>query len=479
MNPQTSNTGHSDFLYETLERDVKELIETGALRPGDRVPSLRHMSKRVGVSLATVTQAYVRLERKGYIEARSRSGFYVCRRPEATLPRAKATKGTVSKVRVSDTVANILSAAHSPGVVSFGLANPSPELLPTKGLTRALNRVNRQHPLDGMRYTLPSGTEQLRRQISLRCADKGCTVSPDEVLITTGATEALAIALRAVAKSGDVVAVESPCYFQILELIERLGMLAIQIPTNSATGLDLNALEDTLERVAVKVVLCVPNFHNPLGSLMPDNHKQDLVAMLSEREIPLIEDDVYGDLYFDDVQPRLAKSYDTQGLVLTCSSVSKTIAPGYRIGWLLPGRYYTEACVIKRGTVGTTASLPQLAIAEFYASGQYDRHMRLVRRTYEEQVERVRFAIANCFPPTTRISKPRGGFVLWVEFPRRIDGDEFFSAAMKLGISVTPGSLFSAQRQYKNYARVSAGLAWNENVEKALLSLGQLAKDMA
>lgn len=468
------------FLYEQVEQHVRGLIASGALKPGDRAPSLRHMSKQARVSVATVMQAYMALERKGYIESRPKSGFFVRQRAaEPTLPRSRATKGKVRNVRVSDTIGSILAAAHSPGIVSLGLANPSPELLPSKALTRALTQVTRHRRVESMRYSLPNGTEELRRQVAFRCADNGCQVAPDEIVVTTGATEALAIALRAVANPGDVVAVESPCYFQLLELIENLGMLAVQVRTDPAHGLDLEALERVLRRVDVKAMLCVPNFHNPLGSLMSDDNKRTLVSMLAERTIPLIEDDVYGDLHFDEPRPRLAKAFDEKGLVLCCTSVSKTVAPGYRVGWLLPGQFFGQAAVIKRGIVGTTATLPQLAIAEFLRSGNYDRYMRGVRKTYEEQVDHVRFAIAKFFPQQTRVSRPRGGFVLWVELPPGVDGDDLFSAAIEQGVSITPGSLFSPTRKFKNYIRVSAGLLWSDRVDNAIATVGAITSELA
>ncbi len=469
------------FLYEQVERQIRDLIDTGLLKPGERTPSLRRMSKQAGVSIATVMQAYFSLERKGYVEARPKSGFYVKKSQihEPTVPRVVKPKGKPRKVRVEDMASSVFAAAHSPGIVSLGIANPSVELLPVKGLTRALTQVANRQRLESVQYCHAPGVEQLRRQIAYRTADLGCVVSPEDVLITNGATEALAVSLKLVANPGDIIAVESPTYFYVLQMIERLGMLAVEVRTDTEHGLCLDSLERTLDSVDVKAVLSVPNFNNPLGSLMPDDAKRRLVELLTERDIYLIEDDVYGDLHFDDERPRIARCYDQTGIVLTTSAFSKTLAPGYRVGWLLAGRLHKQAVHLKHALSGCSPTLVQMAVAEYLRSGNYDRLLRKVRRSYSEQVERMRFAIATHFPEETRVSRPRGGFVLWVELPRSIDSADLFPEALARGVSFTPGALFSPSRRYKNYIRICTGLPWTDSIEQAVATLGQAVHELA
>lgn len=471
-------TAHDAFLYQQVEGKVRALIDSGALGPGERAPSLRGLSKREGVSLATAMQAYMALERKGYLESRPRSGFYVRARAarSASVPRASKPQAVPRKVRLGDVVSTMFAVNQQPGIVSLGIANPSPELLPIKGLLRATTQVARREPLPSLEYCLDVGAEDLRRQIALRAAALGCPVAPDEVLVTSGCTEALAVALQSAARAGDVIAVESPAYYLVLQLIERLGMLALEIPTDPDTGLDLDALEQVLDEVDIKAVVSVPNFHNPLGSLMPEANKRRLVALLAERGMPLIEDDVYGDLAFEQTRPALAKRYDETGSVLTCSSFSKTLAPGYRVGWVLAGRYLDEARRCKRTMSAASASLPQLAVAEFLRSGNYDRFARRIRRRYAEQVSRMRAAVLEHFPEGTRVSNPKGGFVLWVEMPRTVDSRVLFERALDRGVSVAPGVLFSPVAKFKNFVRLSAGLPWGEAVEGAIGTLGALAR---
>jgi DNA-binding transcriptional MocR family regulator len=472
-----SRSAEEAFLYEQLEQRVRAMIEAGVLRPGERAPSLRRLSKQERVSLATAMQAYMALERKGYLESRPRSGFYVRTRPATAgvVPRPRKPRAMPQKVKLGDMVGTIFALNNQPGIVSLGIANPSPELLPVKGLVRATTQVANRHRLASLEYSLHLGAEELRRQIALRVAELGCAVSPDEVLVTTGATEALAVALHAVARPGDVIAVESPAYFLVLQLIERLGMFALEVQTDAAAGMRLEALEEALESVDVKAVIAVPNFHNPLGSLMPEENKRRLVELLAERGVALIEDDIYGDLAFEQRRPSIAKRYDRAGNVLTCSSFSKTLAPGYRVGWLLPGSYMDAARRCKQTMSSATASLPQLAIAEFLHNGNYDRFLRRVRSKYAEQVARMRAAVLEHFPEGTRVTNPKGGFVLWVELPRRVDGRALFQEALAHSVSFTPGVLFSPAGKFGNFIRLCAGLPWSEHIERAVERLGVLA----
>ena len=468
----------SSYLYERVEAQVRTLIEQRVLQPGERIPSLRRMSSQARVSLATVMQAYMSLERRGLIEARAKSGFYV-RAPVGggpAIPESAKTHLSPRRVRVRDMTETISHAAKQPGVVSFGMADPSAELLPVKGLSRSLSRVLTRDRLASLQYGYADGEFELRRQIALRLANIGTPTNPDQVVVTNGATEALALCLQAVARPGDVIAVESPTYHAVLRLIGQLGLLALEIRTDPQTGLVLDDLKQALDRVDVRAVLAVPNFSNPLGSLMPDTHKAALVTLLSEREIPLIEDDIYGDLHFDTSErPRQVKSFDAQGWVLCCSSFSKTLAPGYRIGWVCGGRFATTISRWKWATSLANPTLPQLGVAEFLNTGSYDRYLRGVRAAYAERVGRVRNAIGEHFPPGTKVSRPQGGFVLWVELAQNIDGEQLLKQSLECGISFFPGVLFSPTGKYRNYFRVACGLPWSPKVDAALATLGGIA----
>jgi DNA-binding transcriptional MocR family regulator len=290
--------------------------------------------------------------------------------------------------------------------------------------------------------------------------------------------EALHLCLRAVAVAGDTIAVESPSYYGILQLIESLGMRVLEIPGNPGTGLDLDFLETSLRQHRVKACLAVPTFSNPLGALMPDDAKKSLVRMLAQREIPLIEDDIYGDLFFGEVRPRPAKAFDRDGLVMLCSSFSKTIAPGYRVGYTAPGRFRERVERLKFAQTVATSTLPQMAVADFLDTGGYERHLRRLRHALADQVGRVSDAIAVSCPPGTRVSRPRGGFVLWVELPPGKSALELHTRALERGISIAPGPIFSAKQRFSNCIRVSCGFPWSDVLERSIQTLGRLAAEM-
>lgn len=465
------------LLYDQVGRLVRSMIDEGSLQPGEKVPSLRNMSRQLKVSITTVLQAYSRLEDEGIIESRPQSGYFVTPRAAVAIPapRRSRSQRAPRRVKLGETVQSMFSLANRDDIVPLGVANPSAELLPIRTLTRLARETAGRFPRQSVNYCFPPGDEALRREIAIRCTSMGGAVSPDDVVITTGATEALMTSLSAVAQPGDVVAVESPAYFMLLQIIESLGMLALEIATDPVTGMSLEDLQKAVDQIDVKAVICNANFHNPTGSLMPDDNKRRLVAMLSERDIPLIEDDIYGDLYFTDERPRTIQSFDTAGRVLLCSSFSKTVAPGYRIGWVLAGEYQHKVIDRKQLTSAATASLPQMVMAEFLHTGGYDRNLAALRRHYGEQVRRMRAAVAEYFPRGTRVSEPKGGFVLWVELPAGTDTWELFQRAIEQSISVTPGALFSASGKYRNHLRLCAGHPWDERIENAVKTVGELA----
>ncbi len=468
------------YLYENLASDLAGLVAKGTLRPGDRLPSVRQLSLQRRVSVATVLQAYLLLENRGLVETRPQSGHYV-RVPRATPapePRAPRLSSQATRVTVSDLVARVYGAARDPRIVPFGAATISPLLLPTEKLNRRMAAVAREAGGAGVAYDVPPGYLALRRQIARRAAEWGVALRPDDIVTTVGAMEALHLCLRAVAGAGDTIAVESPGYYGLLQLIEGLGMRALEIPANPGTGLDLDVLEQSLKRHRIKACLAVTNFSNPVGALMPDESKRALVQMLARREIPLIEDDIYGDLYFGDVRPRPAKAFDEEGLVLLCSSFSKTVAPGYRVGYVVPGRFRERVERLKFSQTVATATLPQMAVADFLANGGYERHLRRLRRNLEGQVARMSAAIAERFPAGTRISRPSGGFVLWVEMPPGKSALELHARALDAGISIAPGPIFSAKQRFASCLRVSCGFPWSELVERSLATLGSIAQEI-
>jgi DNA-binding transcriptional MocR family regulator len=469
-------------LYEQVAERLGDAIAAGTLRPGDRLPSVRQLSLRERVSISTVLQAYLHLEAVGLIETRPQSGHYVRRRerPRLAEPLVSRPAASATPVTVSALVARVYRAAREPRLVQLGAAWPAPELLPTRRLYRELNALTREAGDTGILYDIPPGCLELRQQLARRSLDWGCALSPDDFITTCGASEAVHLCLLALARPGDTVAIESPAYYGTLQAIESLGLRALEIPSSPRHGLELDALQAALERRRVAAVLVVPSFSNPLGSCMPEAHRKRLVSMLAERDVPLIEDDIYGDLHFGPERPRTCKAFDTTGNVLLCGSFSKTLAPGFRVGYVAPGRFRERVELLKFSHTVATATLPQLAIARFLEEGGYDRHLRALRRHLAAQVERMAEAVAEHFPEGTRVARPSGGSLLWVELPARVDALELHAKALEAGVSIAPGPIFSARPDsYRHFIRLSCSHPWTPRIEGALSTLGSLARSVA
>ncbi|MDY0743919.1 PLP-dependent aminotransferase family protein [Paucibacter sp. R3-3] len=467
--------------YEALADEIAASIRSGALRAGDRLPSVRQASAARRVSPSTVFEAYYLLEARGLIAARPRSGYYVtAAQPVAQqrMPEPAQPVGEVQAVAVAERVQQLLGLARERDLAPLGSAFPSPALFPLATLSRALGRAMRV--LDPWRTVedLSPGHEGLRRQIAIRYIGAGFSLDPAELVICNGAMEALNLCLEAVTRPGDLVAVESPCFYGALQALERLGLRAVEVATDPRGGVDLGSLAALLERHPIKACWLMPNFQNPLGSLMPVENKRALVALLRERGVPLIEDDVYGELYFGERRPPPAKAFDEAGLVLHCGSFSKSLAPGYRVGWAAAGRHAQEVARRKLMSSLSAAVPSQEGLAEYLRHGAYDRHLRQLRRTLADGQARALRAIDKHFPPGTRVTRPEGGYFCWVELPPAVDALALHRLALSHRISVAPGALFSADQRFRHHLRINYGHPEGGRTEAALKTLGQLARSL-
>lgn len=467
-------------LYERLANEINVQIEAGTFQPGERLPSVRRISEQKDLSISTVLQAYHLLEDRGLIEARPQSGYYVRSFVSNAIPEPEisAPPCDPNQVNINDLAMMVLRDAMNPSLFQFGAALPAPDLLPTERLGRILAQLARNMALPHAVFTVPEGCIELRTQVARRAYNTGSVLSPDEIVITSGCMEAIALALRSVCRPGDLVAIESPTYFGVLQALQSQGLHALEIPTHHRTGISLEALQFAIEHHPVRACLIMSNFNNPLGSCMPAENKRELVDLLARYEIPLIEDDIYGELSFCGNHPGVAKAYDRKGLVLLCSSFSKDISPSFRIGWVAPGRFQREVERQKMATNVSTALLPQLAIAEFLESGGYDHHLRRIRRAYAQKSALMARAILSCFPEGTRVTSPAGGFVLWVQLPETVDSLMLYREALRIGVTLAPGYIFSATPRYRNFIRLNAAY-WSFQAEQALERLGELVGRMS
>lgn len=467
-------------LYEKFAENIAQLISSGVLAPNEKVPSVRTASKTHGISPATIFQAYYLLERRGLIEARARSGYFVKAQAKHALAEPAMSRKTadMTEVDVSELVFSVLGSIKDPDVVPLGSAFPSPELFPLARLARSMSSAINNLPARAILTDMTMGNATLRRQIALRYLLNGIHLDQDELVITSGALEALNLCLQVVTKPGDLVAIESPTFYAALQILERLKLKAVEIPVHPREGIDVESLEDSLRRLPIKACWFMSSFHNPLGASMNPDKKQRVYQLISEHQIPLIEDDVYSELYFGANPPKPIKALDQSGLIMHCGSFAKHLAPGYRVGWVCGGRFAEQINRLKLMTTISPSVPAQIAIADYLQNGGYDRHLRKLRQLLQAQQTAMLNAIATHFPKQTRVTQPDGGYFLWLELPDNIDSLKLFNIALSQGISIAPGPIFSATRRFHNCIRLNYGYPWSLQMDGALATVGKLVKSL-
>ncbi|MCS4306053.1 DNA-binding transcriptional MocR family regulator [Rheinheimera pacifica] len=470
------------FRYQQLAAELQQQIEQGQYGCGDRLPGVRELAKRRAVSVSTVVASYRRLEADGYLQASSRSGYFVKPRyqPPALSSTLQQVAGPVT-VCSQQIALSLSKAAADPAYMRLGAAVPAAVYLPQHALQKVLQQVIKTEPARLMRYEASRGAAELRHEIARRMALQGAVVSQDDVIITNGCQEALMLSLKAVTQPGDVVVIESPAFYGLLQALEAAGLKALALPTDVQTGMAPDVLEQALEQWPVKACVLIANYSNPLGSLIPDSNKKRIVQLLAKRGIALIEDDTYGDLGFTGPRPGSFLALAPKQDIFYCSTFSKTLSPDLRLGWVIAPKHTAKLEYLKFISNISTAALPQLAVAKLLQSGQYERHLRQVRPQYEAAVQRISSSIGRLFPPGTRVSQPQGGFVLWVELPQGTDAYLLTQQALAEKISIAPGTIFSptapaGKARYGNFIRLNCAVAQDARLERALQTLGQLCQ---
>lgn len=469
-----------DHLYLQVADGLEKMISEEVLKIGDKLPSVRLLSDKYGISMGTAFQAYYHLEGRGLIESRPKSGYYVRfnhnRFPE--LPNLITPEAVSHDVSVKEMIASIYTDIAATGITNFALAVPDASLLPGAKLNKSVVYALRNTKDNCMDYEHTQGNVELRKQITKLAFNWGGSVKPDEVIVTSGCLEAISLCLKAVTSPGDTVAIESPTYFGIYQAIESLGLKVVEISTDPINGVDLEHLQRSIKKFPIKACVFIPNFNNPLGSCMPDENKKRLVEIISKHNIPLIEDDIYGELYFGKTRPKNCKYYDTKGLVMYCSSLSKSLSPGYRIGWVIPGKFFDTVKQLKRIQNISGPTLTQAAMAHYLKHGRYEFHLKNLRKSLHTQSLRYVQAIIKYFPPDTKVSRPHGGFILWLELNKKVNAFKLRTEAMKHHISIVPGKIFSAGNNYGNCIRICFGKPWDDDMDYGLMMLGKLIKKM-
>jgi len=465
-----------ELLYIQIANTLEHQIKHDLLRVGDKLPSLRTICLERGVSLSSASQAYLELESRGLIESRPRSGYFVsfAHKHFRDIPSITQPKLTSSSEDQEEIITTITANAERANIfLSSGV--PALSLLPVAKLNKGMIQAVRTLPDSGIHYER-YGNSKLKQQIARRSLLWSGRLREEDIITTAGCMDAISFCIISLAKRGDTIAVESPTYFGILQMAKNLGLNVMELPTHSANGVEIDALEKAMKKNKIKLCLLVSNFNNPLGSCMPDAHKKAAAEMAEKYNVPLIEDDLYGDLYFGDHRPRTCKSYDESGMVLWCGSFSKTLAAGYRVGWVAPGKFIEKVKRTKSYHSISCNALTHETIANFLENERYENHLRKLRQTLHRNTLQFCRLIGDYFPADTRISRPQGGFHLWVELNKRADAVQLYNRVIEHKISFTPGRMYTLGNQYNNCLRLSTGLILDDKVEAALKLVGKLAQ---
>ena len=464
------------YIYQEIAGNIANKIKAGVLKAGERLPSVRILSKEHGISVNTAKRVYLELEAQSLVQAKPQSGYFISPLNYLKLPLPEASQPlpVANNTEPNELISGVYSTMGRSDLTLFSIGVPSGKLLPLAKLKKEIVLATRELKEGGTEYEPLQGNVKLRRMIAARSLSWEGHLKESDVITTSGCMNALALCLMALTKPGDTVALESPGYPGILQLAVSLGLNVLEVATHPVSGIDIDALKELLPNI--NACLLVPNFNTPLGYCMPDEHKKELVTLLAAYNVPLIEDDTYGDIYFGSERPKCCKSFDTDGNVLWCSSVSKTLAPGYRVGWVAPGKYKDLILKLKLVHALSATTVIHEAVGNFLMTGRYENHLRTLRKTLQENYQRYALAIAAYFPDGTKISRPQGGLALWVEFPKGIDAAELYNYALKRQISIAPGRMFSLQDQFQNCMRLCIGLQWSDDLRLKLKQLGDLAK---
>ncbi|HEF4758659.1 TPA: PLP-dependent aminotransferase family protein [Pseudomonas putida] len=469
-------------LYRQLANHYLDAIRSGTLKAGERFPSIRLMMEKHAVSLSTAVQVCRELEDHGVLEARPRSGNYIRQpdtpaKPVLIAPPPPLDTGVYAGIH--EQVSSVLKASQR-AVIKVNLASAycAPQLYPLKTLQDNMIKALRQDPhlLDKAGPTC--GNLALRNILARRALTSKTHLSAERIVITNGATEAINLALRAVTCPGDTVAVESPTFYGLLQILESLNLRVLEVPASTHSGINLQAFEQLLQGPErIKALIVMPNLHNPLGSIMPDANKARLVQLCADRDTVLIEDDTYGDLVDTEQPLSTLKHWDRSDNVIYCASLNKTLAPGVRLGWISAGKWHDRVEMLKYTQSRGCEALSQRAVSAYMGTPSYERYLRRLRNTLTQQRLQMSAAIMHHFPQGTSVSHPQGGTLLWVKLPHEYSSMALFHEALKAGLLISPGDIFSNARRFDHCVRIGCGAPYSARIDEALRTLGQILKN--
>lgn len=469
------------FLYEKIVSNISKQILDGVYKGGDKLPTVRKLSKDLNVSISTVLKGYIELENLGFIESKIGSGYYVRSRIFKALPELEilTLESAIKTYKGDELASNIHELANVEKIISLGPGVPSTDILQTKKLNKILLSVAREKEEAGILYEFPPGNYKLRREIAKRTIDWDYNLTPEDIIITNGATEAIMLSLLSIANPGETIITESPTFYLLLQIIQRLGMKILELPTHPRNGIEIKALEKAIKEHKISGCVLYPTINSPLGAVIPVENRGKIYDVLYNKKIPIIEGDVWGDLYFSTPRPKSIKSVDENKNVIYFSSFTKTGAPGYRVGYTAPGKFYKKFRNLKYMLSVASPSITQAVLAEYLRTGGYEKGLISLRKTYSTRLNLLMQFISEYFPQGTKVSKPQGGAFIWVELPKEINSVELQEKAFKENISLAPGPMFSTTDNFPNYIRLSCACFWEVNkIESAIKKLGEISGDL-
>jgi len=467
-------------LYRKVAEDIEHMIVRGTYKEGVKIPSIRQMSSHFNVSINTIKESYALLETRQLIEGRPQKGYFVknTNNKDLEISRIEEFYEPVTReIPANQIYQRVLKDLLNPENAPLGVAIASPSILPVQDISSLITSLTEEQKKLCLAYAPAEGLVELRIAIARKLIDCGLTISADEILITAGCEEAIFMALSAITKNGDTIAIQIPMYFNLIPMFRNLGLKIIEIPSDPVTGIYLEVLDYAIKNNNIKACVVISNFSNPTGSSIPDENKKKLTEILVKAEIPLIEDDIYGDLHFGEKRPTACRTFDNSGNTLLCSSFSKTVSPGLRVGYILPGKFKDSIIQRKMAANICTSTVPQLLLSNYLDSGGFYRQLRKLCRETSLRMEKLRNDVTEFFPQGTRKTDPKGGYTLWVELPGNVSGLDVYNRAIKEKISIVPGCLFSQDDYFDNFIRLDAG-CYTEDVYPAVIKLGEIIMEL-
>lgn len=459
-------------LYQQIAEQIKSQISRGYLPTGARLPTVRQLAEEVGVTRLTVHNAYNELQAEGWVESVVGRGTFVAR----GVRSPEIIAGIDPPTTPAGVIENMVSLSQLTGIRSLAYAYPDNSLLPVNDFWDALAAL-RDEGTTLMQYGSPQGNPQLRIELAGLLQERGISAMPGDILITTGATQGLALVTQALTKPGDTIMVELPTYLGFINILTSYGLRPVGIPRDEQ-GPRLEIMEQVIVQQRPRFCYLIPNFHNPTGRSMTPDRQQALLALAEKYGMLLIEDDIYGRLAYDEPPPPAMKARDRAGVVVYLGSLSKDLLPGVRVGYIVAPEPLRQRLPALRGTMDLFG--PQTlerALAYFLHQKKFKPHLRRILPVYKERRDALVEALEECMPAQVHWTQPQGGFACWLTLPAVSRLDDLYNAALQRGVAFTPGSVFMIEPDHHTHLRLCFGNQPPEVIQESVVILSDLIRE--